>query len=171
MRKDSFLIPPASPSLIPSTLTSGDMSQAAHLPPSIERTLARFRALGREEKMQSLLAYAKKLPTVPDHVMAAAGPGFEIPECQTPLRILPEIRDGRMYYHALIDARQSPTVAAFLSILLGAVNGEPPDVTLAIPEDFVRTVMSSMGLGTREVGLEAIVARLKRYAREAASQS
>jgi cysteine desulfuration protein SufE len=64
--------------------------------------------------------------------------------------------------------QQSPH---FLSILLGAVNGEPPDVTLAIPEDFVRTVMSSMGLGTREVGLEAIVARLKRYAREAASQS
>ena len=146
------------------------MSNSAQLPPSIEKTLARFRALGREEKMQSLIAYAKKLPPVPDHVMAAAGPGFEIPECQTPLRILPELRDGRMFFHALIDARQSPTVAAFLSILLGAVNGQPPEVTLAIPADFVRTVMSSMGLGTREVGLEAIVARLKRYAREAAVQ-
>ena len=147
------------------------MGNAAQLPPSIEKTLARFRALGREDKMQALVAYARKLPPVPDHVLAAAGPGFEIPECQTPLRILPELRDGQMYFHALIDARQSPTVAAFLSVLLGAVNGHPPAVTLAIPADFVRTVMSSMGLGTREVGLEAIVARLKRYAREAAADS
>jgi cysteine desulfuration protein SufE len=147
------------------------MSPPAPLPPSIEKTLARFRALGREEKMQSLIAFSKKLPAVPDDVVAAAGSAFEIPECQTPLRILPELRDGRMYFHALIDARQSPTVAAFLSILLGAVNGQPPEVTLAIPDHFVRTVMSSMGLGTREVGLEAIVARLKRYAREAAVQS
>jgi hypothetical protein len=47
------------------------------------------------------------------------------------------------------------------------VNDEPPATTLAIPSDFVRTVMQSMGLGTREVGLEAIVARLKRHARDA----
>jgi cysteine desulfuration protein SufE len=145
------------------------MSNSAQLPPSIEKTLARFRALGREEKMQALVAYARKLPPVPEHVLAAAGPEFEIPECQTSLRLLPEVREGRMYFHAQINARQSPTVAAFLSILLSAVNGQPPEVALAIPPDFVRTVMSSMGLGTREVGLEAIVARVKRYAREAAA--
>lgn len=65
--------------------------------------------------------------------------------------------------------RQSPTVAAFLAIVLGAVNGEPPATTLAIPADFVRVIMQSLGLGTREVGLEAIIARLKRHARAAES--
>ena len=72
-----------------------------------------------------------------------------------------------MHYHAQIDARQSPTVSAFLALLMGGVNDQPPETTLAIPGDFVRIVMQSVGLGAREVGLEAIVARLKRYARDA----
>jgi hypothetical protein len=45
------------------------------------------------------------------------------------------------------------------------VNDEPPEVALAIPTDFVRIVMESLGLGTREVGLDALVARVKRLAR------
>ena len=65
---------------------------------------------------------------------------------------------------------QSPTIAAFLSILFSAINGQPPETTLAIPEDFVRTIMDSLGLGTREVGLNAMISRLKRYAREAEAQ-
>ena len=37
-------------------------SAAEHpLPPSVARVLSTFRALGREEKMQSLLHFAKKL--------------------------------------------------------------------------------------------------------------
>ncbi|MDF2772444.1 MAG: hypothetical protein K0S86_1938, partial [Geminicoccaceae bacterium] len=31
------------------------------VPPSVEKVLNRFRVLGREEKMQALVAYAKKL--------------------------------------------------------------------------------------------------------------
>ena len=96
-----------------------------------------------------------------------ADESFAVPECQTPVRLFPELVDGRISFYADIDARQSPTVAAFLSIVLGAVNGEPPLTTLAIPGDFVRTVMRSLGLGTREVGLEAIIARLKRHAHDA----
>ena len=68
-----------------------------------------------------------------------------------------------------LQRTKSPTVAAFLSLVFSVVNGEPPETTLGIPPDFVRTVMQSLGLGTREVGLEAIVARLKRHARDAAS--
>ena len=41
-------------------------------------------------------------------------------------------------------------------------------VKLAIPEDFVRTIMDSLGLGTREVGLNAMLTRVRRYAEEAA---
>jgi hypothetical protein len=60
------------------------------------------------------------------------------------------------------------TIAAFLSILFSAINGQPPETTLAIPEDFVRTIMDSLGLGTREVGLNAMLMRIKRHAQEAA---
>jgi cysteine desulfuration protein SufE len=77
------------------------------------------------------------------------------------------MRDGKLYFYADLDPRRSPTIAAFLAILFGAVNGHPPETTLAIPTDFVRTVMESIGLGAREVGLNAMVERLKRHAREA----
>jgi len=117
--------------------------------------------------MAALVSYARKLEPLPARYADVADEGFAVPECQTPVRLFPEMRDDRLYFHADINVRQSPTVAAFLSIVFSAVNGEAPETTLAIPRDFVRTMMQSLGLGTREVGLEAIVARLQRHAREA----
>lgn len=118
--------------------------------------------------MAALVSYARKLEPLPDRYRDLPDEGYTVPECQTPLRLFPEVREGRLHFFADINVRQSPTVAAFLGIVFGAVNDEPPATTLAIPADFVRTVMRSLGLGTREVGLEAIVARLKRHARDAA---
>lgn len=114
--------------------------------------------------MAALVSYAQKLEPLPERYRDLADDAFIVPECQTPVRLFPEMQDGRLYFHADIDVRQSPTVAAFLSLVFGAVNGEPPTTTLAIPPDFVRVVMHSLGLGTREVGLDAIIARLKRQA-------
>ena len=55
-------------------------------------------------------------------------------------------------------------VAAFLAILFSAINGQPPETTLAIPSDFVRHVMEGIGLAGREAGLNAMTTRLKRHA-------
>jgi len=139
----------------------------ADLPPRLAQVLRRFQSLGREEKMAALVSYARKLEPLPERLQAVTDEAHTVPECQTPVRLFSEVEDGRLHFYAGIDTRQSPTVAAFLSLVLGAVNGEPPQTTLAIPHDFVRTVMHSLGLGTREVGLEAIIARLKRHARQA----
>jgi cysteine desulfuration protein SufE len=141
---------------------------AAAVPPSIERVLSRFRSLGREEKMQALVQYAKKLEPVPERFLALDRARFTVPECQTRVDLFPEYKDGTLHFFAEVNIRQSPTIAAFLSILFNAINGQPPATTLAIPEDFVRTIMDSLGLGTREVGLNAILTRVRRYAEEAA---
>jgi cysteine desulfuration protein SufE len=144
-------------------------AQQTALPPTVARVLARFGRLGREEKMQALVSYAKKLEPLPERFREMDRGAFTIPECQTRVDIFPEFRHGRMHYYVDVDTRTSPTIAAFLAIVLSAVNDEPPETTLAMPSDFVRTVMSSIGLGTREIGLDAMVARLKRYAREASA--
>ena len=140
---------------------------APSVPPAIERILARFRALGREEKMQALVLHSKKLEPLPERFRDLDRTPFTVPECQTRVDLFPEVRDGRLYFYVDLNVRQSPTIAAFLSILFGAINGQPPETTLAIPDDFARTIMESLGLGTREVGLNAMVQRLKRHAREA----
>jgi cysteine desulfuration protein SufE len=140
-------------------------SHGSDLPPAIGKVLDRFRGLGREEKMQALVSYARRLEPVPERFLALEDDSFRVPECQTPVRIFPEVRDGRMHFYADVDVRRSPTVAAFLSILFSALNDQPPQLALAIPQDFVRVVMESLGLGTREVGLDALVTRVRRLAR------
>lgn len=148
-------------------MTSNRPASQPETPAAVERVLSRFRSLGREERMQALVSFARKLEPVPAHFLALRDDRFTVPECQTPVRIFPEVIDGRMHFYADIDTRRSPTVAAFLSVLFTAVNDQPPEVVLQIPHDFVRVVMESMGLGTREVGLDALVHRVKRLARQA----
>ena len=140
----------------------------APLPPTIARVPDRFRALGREEKMQALVGYAKKLEPVPARYADVDRARFTVPECQTRVDLFPEVgADGTLRFYADVNARQSPTIAAVLAITFQAVNGQPPAVTLAIPPDYVRQLMSGIGLAAREVGLNAMVERLKRHAREA----
>jgi cysteine desulfuration protein SufE len=142
-------------------------SELDTLPPSIARVLSRFRTMSREDKMQALVQYSKKLEPLPERFEAIDRTNFTIPECQTRVDIFPEIRDGTIHFYADVNVRQSPTVAAFLAIVFSAVNDQPPSVMRAIPEDFVSLVMDSIGLGAREVGLNAMVTRLKRYAEHA----
>lgn len=145
-------------------------SQLDKLPPSIAKVLSRFRAMSREEKMQALVQYSKKLEPLPDRYAALDRTNFTIPECQTRVDIFPETSDGTIRYYADVNVRQSPTIAAFLAILFSAVNDQPPSVMLSIPDDFVSMVMENVGLGAREVGLNAMVGRLKKYAAAAEAQ-
>lgn len=137
----------------------------AQLPPAVGRVLRTFRALGRDEKMQTLLHFSKRLEPLPERLRALDRAAFSVPECQTRVDLFPEVRDGTLHFYADLDVRQSPTIAAFLAILFDAVNDQPPATTLAIPEDFVRQMMDGIGLAGREVGLNAMLARVKRYAR------
>ncbi|MGH7626375.1 MAG: SufE family protein [Gemmatimonadaceae bacterium] len=139
-------------------------TSAAPLPPSIDRVLRYFHALGREEKMQALVSWAKKLEPLPPRYAAIDRANFTIPECQTRVDIFPEAHDGLLHFYADVNVRQSPTIAAFLAILFSAVNDQPPSTTLAIPSDIVPMMMANIGLGAREVGLHAMVQRLKTYA-------
>jgi cysteine desulfuration protein SufE len=146
-------------------------AQTSSIPPSIDRVLKLFRSMGREEKMQALVQYSKKLEPLPERFKDLDRGAFTIPECMTRVDIIPEMRDGKLHFYADLNVRESPTIAAVLAIIFAAVNGQPPSTTLGIPQDFVRVLMESIGLGTREPGLNAMVTRLKRYARDAAAQT
>ena len=144
---------------------------APSIPPSIERVLRLFRSMGREEKMQALVQYSKKLEPLPERFRDLDRGAFTVPECMTRVAIIPEFRDGKIHFYADLNLRESPTIAAVLAIIFAAVNGQPPSTTLGIPQDFVRTLMESIGLGAREPGLNAMITRLKRYARDAQAQT
>src|SRR3954470_2103066 len=144
-----------------------DATSQGNIPPTIERVLSRFRSMGREEKMQALVHYSKKLEPVPERFLQLDRGNFSVPECQTRVDLFPEYRDGKLHFYADLNVRQSPTIAAFLTILFSAINEQPPETTLAIPTDFVQHIMEGIGLSGREFGLNAMVARIKRFAERA----
>lgn len=140
------------------------------IPPSLERLLRRFSTLTPDLARQALVQYANRFPELPERFAALDAEAYRVHECMTPVALFPELVDGRMYFHADVP-REAPTIRALLAMLFGALNGEPPETTLAIPPDFVPQVMGKLGLATREVGLNAMVARLKAAAREAQAAS
>jgi len=121
--------------------------------------------------MQALVQYSKKLEPLPERFRDIDHSKYNVPECQTRVDIIPEFRDGRIHFYADLNLRESPTIAAVLAIVFAAVNDQPPSTTLGIPVDFVSILMESIGLASREPGLTAMIARLKRYAREAEKQT
>ena len=141
-----------------------DATPRGQLPPTIARILSRFESMGREEKMQALVHYSKKLEPLPERLRDLDRATFSVPECQTRVDLFPEFHDGKMHFFADVNVRQSPTIAAFLAILFSAINDQPPETTLSIPGDFVSQLMDGVGLSGREVGLNAMVGRIKRYA-------
>lgn len=148
-----------------------DNAASAPLPASLDRVLRSFRVLSREDKMQTLVSWSKKLEPLPPELAALDRAQFTVPECQTRVDLFPHFKDGKLHFYADVDPKTSPTIAAFLAITFSAVNGQPPAVTLAIPPDFVRTMMENIGLGTREVGLSAMIARMQNHARQAAART
>src|SRR3954468_5804433 len=146
-----------------------DVTPETQLPPTLARVLSRFRAMTREEKMQALVHYSKRLEQIPERFRDIDRDAFAVPECQTRVDLFPEFRDGKMHYYADLNVRQSPTIAAFLSILFSAINDQPPSTVLAIPDDFVRQIMEGIGLAGREAGLSAMLLRIKRFAQQAAA--
>jgi cysteine desulfuration protein SufE len=150
-------------------MTDGPESNAPPMPPPIARVLKYFQSLGREEKMQALVAYAKRLEPLPDRIRELDRAAFAVPECQTRVDLFPEFHDGKMHYYAELNVRQSPTIAAFLAILFSAINEQAPSTVLGIPDDFARQVMDGIGLAGREAGLTAMLLRIKRYAQQAAA--
>ena len=121
--------------------------------------------------MRTLVSWSKKLEGLPPELAALDRGRFTVPECQTRVDLFPEFKDGHLHFYADVDARTSPTIAAFLALTFSAVNDQPPQVTLAIPSDFVRIMMENIGLGSREVGLSAMVARMQQHARQAAASA
>src|SRR5512143_353549 len=148
-----------------------DTTVPGRLPSSIERVLSRFQRMGREEKMQALVHYSKRLKPLPERLRDLDRGAFNVPACQTRVDLFPEYHDGKMHFYADVNVRQSPTIAAFLAILFSAINEQPPETTLAIPSDFVPRIMEGIGLSGREVGLNAMLTRIKRHAELAAAEA
>ena len=124
-----------------------------------------FRSAEPDLRLELLLDYARSLPPLPERFHAArdAGAG-RVPECQTPVFLLLEQEEGKARIYAAIP-EESPTVRGFVSIMVRAFDDGPLADLAAAPQDLLSQLGLERALSmTRDVGLNAIVWRLRRDA-------
>ncbi len=137
------------------------------MPEALDRMVRRFHASDKQTRLELLLEYANKLPPLPEQYHAARDQGLNrVPECQSPVFLFLELKDGGVILHA--DApREAPTVRGFVSLLSRGIQGAPPAEVMKLPGDLLDQLGLSEALGmTRMHGLTAMVGRIKRMAGE-----
>jgi len=138
------------------------------LPPALAKAVDRFGKAPKDIKVQALLGYSKKVPPLPEDLLADRSALEQVHECQTPFFLATRVDvDGSV--HLFFDAPpEAPTVRGFAGLLREGLEGEHWRDVLAVPADFY----TGMGLDAvvsplRLRGMSAILARLKRQIREA----
>ena len=86
-------------------------TQASEIPPGIQKILRRFATLSPDLVRQALVQYANRLPPLPERFQALDPEAYMVHECQTPVAIFPEMRDGKLYFHAQVP-QGAPTIRA-----------------------------------------------------------
>lgn len=135
----------------------------------LEKYIARFRASDRDTRLEALLDLSRKLPALPPERQAEQERAeHRVPECQTPVFLWAEVREGRVRLAADVP-RESPTVRGFVSLLVHSLDGATPADVEAVPDDLLHALALDDALGMlRTQGLTAIVRRIKRAVRAAA---
>jgi cysteine desulfuration protein SufE len=138
--------------------------------PSLATVIPRFRNADRQTRLETLLDYARRLPPLPERLVAEKALGRNlVHECQTPVFLWTEVTDDKVHIHADVPP-ESPTVRGFVSLLARSLDGIPPAEVARVPEDLLEQLGLTETLGmTRTQGLTAILARVKRAAASAAA--
>jgi cysteine desulfuration protein SufE len=115
-----------------------------------------------------LLDYSEALPPLPDEYMEARNAGFNrVPECETPVYIFVDMKDGRVHIHADVP-EESPTVRGFVSLLVDAFEGASPLEIESAPENLIHSLSLDRKLGTRRMfGLSTVYNRIRSEVRKA----
>lgn len=106
------------------------------LPPKLQEIVDDFAGMTREEKLETLIAFAESFPPLPDWLKEKRDQMEAVPECMTPVFLHAEKQmDGGVHFHLDIPP-QSPTVRGLASILANGLDGSTPEEIIAIPADF-----------------------------------
>jgi len=108
----------------------------SNLPPKLQEIVDDFASMTREDKIETLIAYAESFPPLPGWLIEERDKMEPVPECMTPVRLFGEKQpDGGVVFHFDIPP-QSPTVRGLASILANGLNALKPEEILSVPTDF-----------------------------------
>jgi cysteine desulfuration protein SufE len=135
------------------------------LPESLQEIVDDFASMTREEKIESLIAYADSLPSLPDWLRDERGKMEPVPECMTPVFLFGEKQpDGSLVFHFDIP-RESPTVRGLAAILAAGLNGCQPETILAVPADFYLPMKLEEAISQQRLrGFNGVLAHMRQAA-------
>src|SRR3990172_3314412 len=106
------------------------------IPQKLQEIIDDFAGMTREEKLETLIAYAESFPPLPEWLKDERAKMEAVPECMTPVFLFGEKQtDGGITFHFDIPP-QSPTVRGLATILATGLNGCSPEEVLSVPVDF-----------------------------------
>jgi cysteine desulfuration protein SufE len=137
------------------------------LPPKLQEIVDDFAAMSREEKLETLIAYAETFPPLPDHLKDARSKMEPVPECMTPVFLFGEQQpDGGILFHMDIPP-QSPTVRGLATILANGLNGCTPQQILNVPADFFLPMNLHEAISQQRLnGFAGVLLHMKNIARK-----
>ncbi len=135
------------------------------IPSNLQDIVDDFAGMTREEKLETLLAYAESFPDLPERLRRQFDQMEDVPECMTPVRLLAEQQpDGSLLFHFDIPP-QSPTVRGLASILASGLNGCQPEEILAVPADFYLPMRLEEAVTQQRItGFVGVLAHMKHAA-------
>jgi cysteine desulfuration protein SufE len=131
-------------------------------PPALQAIIDEFRQAAPRERLDYLLEYALELPDLPARLHGHRDLMEQVHECQTPVFIHSELKDGVVEFYLDIP-KESPTVRGYAGVLVAGFDQATPQQVLETPNDVYHL------LGLQEVispqrlrGLHALLVHMKR---------
>ena len=135
------------------------------LPPKLQEIVDDFASMSREEKLETLIAYAESFPPLPERFKEDREKMEAVPECMTPVYLFAEKEDdGGIVFHLDIPV-QSPTVRGLASILTNGLNGSTLEEIISVPADFFLPMKLDEAVSQQRLnGFMGVLAHMKQSA-------
>jgi cysteine desulfuration protein SufE len=135
------------------------------VPVKLQEIVEDFAGMTREEKIETLIAYADSLPPLPDWLKEEREKMEPVPECMTPVFLFGEKQpDGGLIFHFDIP-RESPTVRGLAAILATGLNGSQPEEILSVPADFYLPMKLEDAISQQRLrGFNGVLAHMRQSA-------
>ena len=135
------------------------------IPPKLQEIVDDFAGMTREEKLETLIAYAESFPPLPDWLKEKRDSMEAVPECMTPVFLFGEKQpDGGVHFYLDIPP-QSPTVRGLASVLANGLSGSTPEEILTVPGDFYLPMNLQEAVSQQRInGFTGVLAHMKHEA-------
>lgn len=135
------------------------------LPIKLQEIVDDIASMSKDEKLETLIAYAETFPELPERFKAEKENMEPVPECMTPVFLIAEKdSNGKILFYFDIP-KQSPTVRGLASILLYGLNECTLEEILSVPADFYIPMNLQEAISQQRInGFIGVLAHMKQAA-------